>query len=48
MKTYEERQCTLIELDDGRVIGIDNSQVILYPSLEAFYDGNEGIDLAVL
>lgn len=48
MRTIEERQCTLIELDDGRVLGIDNSQIIIYPSLTAFYDMDEGKEICIL
>lgn len=35
---------TLVTLADGRVLGINDECVVLYPSAEAFRDGHEGND----
>ena len=40
MKTETERNgCQLTYLDDGRVIGIDAESIVLYPSIDDYYEG---------
>ena len=31
--------CRLIHLHDGRVIGIDTESIVLYPSIDDYYEG---------
>lgn len=33
----------MIELEDGRVIGINDECLVVYPSYDAFYNGIDGV-----
>lgn len=33
----------IIQLKDGRILGISEECVVLYPSMDAFYDGVDGV-----